>query len=314
MRLSVELVDPIRSVARAAAVLRAAWTPPCLHYSDAYVRWQLTFPGNVPVRLALAFAGRQSIGCAGLTPRQFLLNGEYTAAYVLSFVAVDPSWRGHGLGARLYETLLDGIAPQVPIVVFTQPDSTGERLLLRAFASEFTHQPLRQCRAAGYARVLGEQKNDGRVRNAREDEFLAALSHIDAAGIFWNAPSPAVLSHYLSDPRSRSLMVIGNREGEPTGTAMRVAVEIVNGSTLQLVPMLENVRLTEPSPSDLEAAFDATGEVMPGSTTVVAPNLSHIDISITRAARARLLPSVYNAHIFLRHVKCEADATNIEVT
>ena len=275
------------------------------------MRWQLTFPGNLPARLALASGNRKPVGCAGLTPREFFLAGRRVEGYLLSFVAVDPVSRGHGLAARLYETLLSGLPREVPIVAFSQPDSTGERVLLKAFESSFAHQPLRPCRAFGYAPTSGTTNEQDATHDATVAEFIDQ-SPLDASeSVLWNAPSSSVLRHYLNDPRPRSLMVVADRQGRPAGTAMRVAVEMTTGDAVQRVPMLENVRLSDRTSDVLRSAFTAAGESAPGA--VIASNLSHIDETIVKAARARALPSLYRAHLFCGVAEPKVDATNIEV-
>lgn len=315
MRPTVGLVDPVESAAYAAAVLRSAWRPPCLHYSDAYIRWQMAFPGVLPARLAIAFAGRDPVGCAGLTPRELQLNGARIAGYILSFVAVAPAWRGKGLAARLYETLLSGISPEVLTLAFAHPDSTGERVLVEAFANGFKHHALRACRAVGFASPAGPPAN-GRssARQATESEFIAAQQIETKGRVLWNAPSPEMVGHYLRDPRPRSLLVMTDTQGRTAGTAMRVAAEMAtaSGSALQHVPMLENLRLTDAVPDVLRSAFSAAADLVPGATAI-APNVSHIDESVIKSARARSLPSVYNTHVFCDRDDLHADMTNVEV-
>src|SRR6187549_26368 len=133
MTFRIEIVDPLTAAATASRILRAAWTPPCLDYSAAYLAWQFGFPGRLEPVVALAFLDGQPVGCAAATQRALVHNGRRIDAYVLSFVAVDPSARGHGLAGALYAGLLGALSPDVPVIAFAEPNSAGEHLLINAF-------------------------------------------------------------------------------------------------------------------------------------------------------------------------------------
>lgn len=112
------------------------------------------------------------------------------------------------------------------------------------------------------------------------------------------------------------MVTVHDESGSPIGTAMIVNAEIVSAQGVQVVPMLESVALASPTPSAVAALFEfAARRVQPG-VTVIASNLSSVDPAIVRSARARILPSTFNAHAFVRggtHSVEEADAHNLEV-
>src|SRR5262245_22409314 len=118
-------VDPGSYASEAAELLRRAWNPPCLRYSDAYVRWQLTFPGAVPPRAIRARDGDRMVGFVALMPRQVSTPNGPFVIYVRSFLAVHPAYRG----ARIATELLSRITETCdrPIFCFTQPGSRNER-------------------------------------------------------------------------------------------------------------------------------------------------------------------------------------------
>jgi hypothetical protein len=307
----VELVNPAGYAMAASEVLRDAWTPPCLHYSTDYVAWQLSFPGIMPPRLAMAFSRERPVGCIGVTPRTFIHGGDTVAGYVLSFVAVDPAVRGLGVAARLYETLLRGLPVDIPVIAFAQPGTPGEHLLLRAFKASPHHQ-LRECRAVGYAPsgTRGQGDNSYVAERGRPGDF-----HVFSDGVspvLWNAPSDLQARHYSRDPRTREFVVIRHINGEPVATAMAVAAEMTTAEGQQTVAMLENLSMREASPNLLQMALGTAADFL-GSATVVAPNLSCVPGEVTKGARARSLPSIFNAHVFRWTGRSVPTATNLEV-
>ena len=316
MDVRIEIVDPGPAAPSASEILRAAWSPPCIHYSTAYLQWQLTFPGELGPRLAMAFCDGAAIGCTALTPRRFCFDGASFPGYVMSFGAVHPAMGGHGVATKLYEKVLELIPNDVPTIAFTQPESASERILLRALGREFQRSNLRECRAVGFA--FPPQSTDAVNAFIAEDvsvaDFISAFPSDGDSRVIWNAPSQEQLQHYITDPRRRSLVAIRNRRGDSIATVMRVDVEMMTSDGLQHVPMLESLcPLGIPSADAIRAAFQWAQKERPGAL-VVASNLSHIDERLLRPAGVRALPSIFNAHVFTRGTKLpEASSVNLEV-
>lgn len=316
MRTRVEIVDPLLAADSAARILRSAWSPPSLHYSSEYLKWQFTFPGDVPPKVALAFAENDAVGCIGVTPRRFLLAGTSITAYVLSFVAVEPAARGRGVAADLYSTLLETIPRHTPVIAFAEPEGIGEALLLRCFSlASFQHTQLRSCRAAGCLPRAGARPSPvSATESIAYLEYSSIYGGVTDISTLWNAPSTAQWEHYLADPRGRSAMVIRDAGDKLIGTAMAVGAQIVSAGGVQRVPMLESVCLAAPSADALRAAFAGAQKEGTLDAVVVASNLSHMDEHLPRSAGARALPSIFNAHLFTRGIEAvRATSINIEV-
>ena len=316
MDVRIEIVDPTQAAPSACEILRAAWSPPSIHYSTAYLQWQLTFPGELGPRLAMAFRDGAAIGCTALTPRRFCCDGASFPGYVMSFGAVHPTMQGSGVATKLYEKVLELIPPDIPTIAFTQPESASERILLRALEREFQHSSLRECRAVGFAFPLksADSGNGFIAEDVSVADFIAAFPSDRDSKVIWNAPSQEELQHYLMDPRPRSLGVVRDRRGDAIATMMRVDVEMMTSEGLQRVPMLESLScLGIPSAAAMQAAFQFAQKERTGAL-VVASNLSHIDERLLRPAGARALPSIFNAHVFTRgNELLEASSVNLEV-
>jgi GNAT acetyltransferase-like protein len=318
MRTRIEIGDPANYAAVASQILQAAWKPPCLHYSAEYLAWQFTFPSTLPKRAAIAFLEDRAVGCIAMTARRFTSAQETFAAYVLSFVAVDPSASRRGLAAAMYASLLDALPLDIPIVAFAEPASIGERLLLDSLArASFRHHPLLTCRAVGFPRPSTSATSSVVVDDTESyQEFASAARISDEQKTLWTNVTPEHWHHYRQDPRERAMVTVHDETRNPVGTAMFVNAEILSSRGLQRVPMLDSVALAEPTPNALAALFGfAAKRSLPGAT-VIASNLSYIDVAVVRAAGARALPSSFNAHTFVRgqkHVIETAASLNLEI-
>jgi len=319
MSTRVEIVDPVQYAGVASHILQAAWTPPCLYYSADYLSWQFAFPSDLPRVGAIAYLDDRAAGCIAVTARRFGTAREAFAAYVLSFVAVDPSASRRGLASAMYAALLEALPRDTPIVAFAEPGSIGEGLLLQSLQrASFRHYPLLACRAVGFLPRPGTSARSSVVEEAASYEAFAAAAHVShERKTLWTDITPEHWYHYRQDPRPRAMLMVHDETGNPLGTAMLVNAEILSPQGVQHVPMLDSVALGEPTPDSLAALFEfAATRAQPGSA-VIASNLSYVDSALLRTAGARALPSSFNPHAFVRgpkHVLETAGALNLEVT
>lgn len=318
MSTRIEIVDPVHYAGAASRILQAAWKPPCLYYSAEYLAWQFGFPSRLPKLGAVAFLDDHAVGCIAVTTRHLASAHGTFAAYVLSFVAVEPSATRRGLAAGMYTSLIEVLPPDTPIVAFTEPASIGERVILDSFGrASFRHHPLAACRAVGFLARSDTHASGITVQEASTyEEFVAADHGLNDDKALATHITREHWDHYRQDPRGRVMATVHDERGSPVGTAMVASTEIVSAQGVQQVPMLESVALASATPSSVAAMFEfAARRVQPG-VTVIASNLSCIDTAMVRAARARNLPSTFNAHAFVRgetHIIEQAKALNLEV-
>ena len=318
MSTRVEIVDPVQFAGIASEILQAAWKPPCLHYSADYLSWQFAFPSDLPRVGAIAYVDDRPAGCVALTARSFWSAGEAFAGYVLSFLAVHPSAGRRGLASAMYAALLEALPHDTPAVAFFEPGSVSEGLLLQCLQrASFREHPLPPCRAIGFLPRPGAPARSSVVADTMSDATFAPVARTSGHHTtLWTDITPAQFHHYRQDPRQRAMLTVHDETGNPLGTAMFVNAEIVSSQGVQIVPMLESVRLDEPTPDALAAVFEfAAMRCQPGST-VIASNLSYIDPALIRFAGARALPSSFNPHAFVKgqkHVIETAAALNLEV-
>ena len=302
MDVRIEVVGPLEGAEAASAILRAAWRPPCLHYTSSYLHWQFGFPGPPKAEIAIASIDGAPVGCIGVTPRRFLRD-KPVVGYVLSFVAVDPTARGRGIAAAMYRALLEKISSTYPIVAFAEPNSQGERLLIGEFdRAQYRHRSFGPCRAAGYIpNAIHSNIASSCIATPTSDydEFSAALAAADKNGTIWNAPTAEQWRHYKTDPRRRFMIVIRNGSNVLSGCAMVVFAEVLTLQGIQHVPMLENVCVPIQPAEGLRAAFAFAAEQAATKTTIVASNIGHLETTVIKASGARGLPPSFNAHAFV---------------
>jgi hypothetical protein len=318
MSTRIEIVDPVQFAGIASEILQAAWKPPCLNYSLDYLSWQFAFPRTLSRIGVIAYLDDRPAGCIAVTPRLFVNAGQTFAAYVLSFLAVHPSAGRRGIASGMYTAILEAIPRDTPTVVFFEPGSTAEGLLLQILKrASFRLHTLLPCRAIGFMPRAGTPAPSTSADETTDYEAFLGRAQMSTGGqTIYTHINREYWDHYRNDPRGRTMVVLHDERGNQLGTAMLVNAEVLSVHGVQRVPMLESVALPTPTPAPLSALFQfAASRAQPGST-VIASNLSHIDTALIRAAGARALPSSFNAHAFVKgekHVIETADAVNLEV-
>jgi GNAT superfamily N-acetyltransferase len=326
--LSIESVDGCEFAAQAAGILHQAWPPPALRYTPEYLRWQLSFPGAVQFPAVAAFEGSKPVGFAAITARRFRLGSIQWNSGILSFVAVLPIFRGKGIAGQLYQRLLSVIKDMaVPVLVFVQARSAGERTLIRAVSSsECQLRPAGQYQLYGYLpRPNITIDRDCYAVKAEETEAVRMLprvvNHCATADLrtIWNDPSVAQIQHYIHDPRTRTLAVLKSHDEKPAGAAWIVQAEFEYSDYSQLITTMESVFIPWSRPECLvDVARLASAEFMVGAQPVVtASNLVGFDSARLRMAGMRALPSVpfraYTCAASIPKWLCDAQCTNVEI-
>jgi GNAT superfamily N-acetyltransferase len=326
--LSLESVEGCKFAADAAGILQQAWPPPALKYTPEYVRWQLSFPGTVQFPAVVAFEGLKPVGFAAITARRFRLGSIQWNSGILSFVAVLPMFQGKGVAVQLYQRLLSVVKEMaVPVLIFVQAGSPGERTLIRAVSSsECQLRQVGQYQLYGYLpRPNTPIHKECYAVKAEETEAIRTLprvaNHCAATDLhtIWNDPSDAQIQHYIHDPRPRTLAVLRSQGGEVAGAAWIVQAEIAYSDYSQSITTVESVFVPRSQP---ECFVDilrlASAELTVGPQPVVtASNLAGFDTVRLRMAGMRTMPSVpfraYTCAASIPKWLCEAQCTNIEI-
>ena len=319
--LRAERVDPADVAETAERILGESWEPPCLNYSADYLRWQLNFPGPSPSRAVVALDGGEPAGFAALTPRRLRFRRQRLDAFILSFVAVRPAWRGQGVGSLLYTALLDGAKTDgVPIVAFAEPESAGRALLLKSFeANHFLRKGLGTFRA--HAGLSRPGPSTSLIRCSMVEDLAglsAALDRCDDSRTLLSDPTLDQWEHYRKDPRGRALVEVWDPDGEPAGSAMIVMAEVITAQGFTRTPLIDSIWTPHPSPEALKAIVQFAGGCsgQGGPQTITLPNVGTLDEFALRAAGLRAIPSRFEGFLFLpdpRSPVDEADSTNIEI-
>ncbi|HLK56026.1 MAG TPA: GNAT family N-acetyltransferase [Chthonomonadaceae bacterium] len=319
--LRAECVDPCLYVEEAAAILRAAWQPPSLHYTADYLDWQFRFPAPLRSCGALAYEGSTPVGFIGATPRTLRLAENEQAAYVVSFVAVRPDWRGRGIASLLYRTLLTSdLLTTAPVVTFAESDSAGERALQRSYPDAgYSLSSLGEYPLHGYLPRLQSPETSLQVIEAPDVEAFHAAARLGTAPqTLWNAPTPDILQHYLRDPRPRRLLLC-LADGEPTGCAMLLHADLQTAHGHDAAIMLENLVLIGDQAEALKAlcAYSSQyGKASGSNGSVMLPNPCGISAQGLKAAGLRQLPSRFRGYLCCtdpQNALLQAAETNIEI-
>lgn len=307
-------VDPAGHAPEAAALLRQSWGPPCLRYSDAYVRWQLTFPGTVPPRAVSASDNRRMIGFVALIPREIATRNGPATIYVMTFFAVHPEYRGARIGTELARRIVE-IADR-PILTYAEPGAHSERAFAQAATARgWTFRHVAALRT--YAGGASAQPTPSIVaRPATLEEFIAATRAHESTPVAWSQPTRAPARHYLSDPREACLAVAEGKHGEMLGAALIVRSELLTADGAEDVPSVDMVHLRERHAETLSAFRRFALERWNGPSIVTAPNLDVVPAAAVRQSGFRATRSAFNLAILgdpAEPLTSEVVSTNLEV-
>lgn len=306
MPVQVELVTGADWSQQASRVLREAWAPPSIDYSESYLAWQFAFPGGLDAPAALAREADEVVAFAGATSRRLRCAERYVDAVIVSFVAVRPAWRGSGLGGRLYAALLGKLQQLgIPVITFALQGSAGERLLLK----EYPRAGFRVRRLEDYAGYTASVRggDDAQVWQGAEPsgaqaalEAMAEQCSADPT-LAWNAPTAAQLRHYFEDERRRTFLFAG------AGTSPLASAFVVE-SAYRSARGLERILITDTLWLDrdkaeriaglVSAAVRELGATSAANHAVVSfPSLSGFAAEPLRAVGIRRTGPTYSSYV-----------------
>lgn len=316
---SIERLSLLSVCDEAAALLRAAWTPPCVHYSAEYLAWQLSFPGPEPLAFGAVEVDGSLSGFAAATPRRLRLEETTDYAYLVSFMAVHPERRGEGLAARLYPALLAEIAQTGrPVISFAAEGTAGERALRQAYpAAGWELSALGPCTVHGG--LPRPSSSDLVIDPSPTLESVAELVEACVApGVLWNAPDAAAVAHYAVGP-ARQVVPLATGDGAPVAVGIVAAAEFVTSDGISCAPVVEAFFCPKPQrvAEALSALVKQAAMQAPGGGPVLFHNLQGADSAQIRAAGLRRVASPFQAFLAAptsnNHPFSKAAATSLEI-
>ena len=292
MAIEFQLVTGPQFAPQASVILTAAWPAPALHYTPEYLRWQMSFPGPGPAPAVAAFVDSNPAGFAASTHRRLRRGPEMIDVLLVSFVAVHPDFRGRGIAAGLYRTLLAAIAAmRLPVVTFAQPDSAGQRLIERAYPEAgFELRPLGSYPGFACApRASHEAPWISEARTLPLDGSSVAAA-VDACAtdqrLLWSAPTDEQWRHYRDDPRPRALFSV-NYADNAAAAAWAVQTAYVTAQGVNSVAAIDCAWLNRGRPELLASLASAVACISSMASVVNAPSLAGFDPKLLRRAGFR---------------------------
>ncbi len=292
MAIEFHLVPGAQFAPQASAILTAAWPAPALHYTPAYLHWQLSFPGPVLPPAAAAFVDSKPAGFAASTHRRLRHGPEVFDVLLVSFVGVHPDFRNRGIAAGLYRTLLAAVATtHLPVITFAQAGSAGQRAIERAYPDAgFQLRPLGSYPGfASVPRPSQEAQWECEEKTSALD-WSSVAAAVDACAtdrsLLWSAPTDAQWRHYLQDPRPRNLLSLKSGDVEPAA-AWVVQTAYVTGQGVASVAAIDCAWLNRSRPELLPGLASAVARISPAATVVNAPSLAGFDPKRLRDAGFR---------------------------
>jgi hypothetical protein len=286
----------------ASEILRAAWKPPCLDYSQEYLAWQFGFPTDLePIALAVYHDG-EPVAFVAATGRLTNLGPVYMSSF-MSILPGTPSSAAIGI-IRQESRILKNSG--LPTIVFTQKGSVGEQLLAVGETVGVKHHPLGEYRV--YAAAPHLQPSSVEVVAVSSSEWLEAANCLRSNDLLSLSFDPATLRHLEADPFGREFL-IARKNGTPHTVAMLSETRSITSTGKQSTPTLHYVRVRDDDPDPLSALLyyaRARGAV------VNVPNVTRISPNLRKAVGLRATPSVFTGHVVtnagpLRFSACELE-------
>jgi hypothetical protein len=293
--LTVEHVDAREAARAAGPILRAAWSRPGLHYSDAYLAWEFTMPG-VGALFTIAFDGAEPVAFMGSVPRRATSRGAVEPVVIASFVSVLPRASGRGVARELQAAHLGRLLSQRrKVVSFAWSGSRGSRTFENASRSAGFHFTALAPRAVLAALPQPPQAPEPEV-HVLSDPAEAFTKHPPAPELLVAAPSRAELEHYARDPRQRVFL---EAPGDRGAVASFVLSEVLGEGVVERVVSLDLLA----APADVDPA--ALGALARAAAAHFADRASTPIVSVSadgglssetlRAAGWRRTPTTFDA-------------------
>ena len=287
--------------AQASVILTAAWPAPALHYTPAYLRWQMSFPGPEPAPAVAAFVDSSPAGFAGSTHRRLRHGAEFIDVLLVSFVAVHPDFRNRGIAAGLYRTLLAAIAAtRLPVITFAQPGSVGQKMIERAYPQAGFHlRPLGWYPGFACAPRASHESQWVCEESTLPLDGSAVAAALDACDtdrrLMWSAPSDAQWRHYREDPRPRTLVSLHAPDGE-SAAAWIVQTAYVTAQGVDPVATIDCAWLNRSRPDLLPGLASAVARLSSGAGVVNAPSLAGFDPKQLRGSGFRQVAAGFQGY------------------
>jgi hypothetical protein len=231
----VEHVDAAEAARVGGPILRAAWSRPGLHYSDAYLAWELTMPGEGAL-FTVGLVDGEPVAFMASVPRRAAFGSGLEPVLVSSFVSVLPRVAGRGIARELQAAHLGRLlAERRKVVSFAWSGSRGARTFENSSRSVGYHFiPLApRTVLAALPRPVGEPEPTVHVLSSPSDGLSRHRHPLD---VLVASPSRAQLEHYARDPRQRVFLEV---PGERGGTASFVLAEVLGESGVDRVVSLD---------------------------------------------------------------------------
>ncbi len=287
----------------ASEILRAAWKPPCLDYSQEYLAWQFGFPTDLePVALAV-YHDDKPVAFVAATGRLTNAGPVYMSSF-MSILPGTPSSAAIGIIRQQSRMLKDS---GLPTIVFAQKGSVGEQLLAVGETVGLKRYPLGEYRVyAAAPRVQPDNVDVAVVSSSEWQDAANLLQDNDALSLSFD---PANLRHLEADPFGREFLV-ARKKGRCEAVGMLSETRSITPTGKQSTPTLHYVRVRGEDPDPLSALlFYARGR----GAVVNVPNVTRISGDLRKAVGLRATPSVFTGHVVTASAPLRLKGSELEI-
>jgi hypothetical protein len=281
----IERVDPVEHIRTGSMILREAWCPPCLDYSQDLLRWHCQSPGDLSRFGVVAYERDFPTAFVAVNSYNTNLGPTYFSSFFSAIPGASPSL-SISVIQKLGQTLRESGSP---CLIFAQPNEAGEKTLgwLKRSRLKETRLANALVYMAAPRTVIGTEAN--------------ATSPGQWLGVYEQFPVPesaivptwddAMLLHADAHPWQRQFLV-ATRGGEYVGCAIVEQTRIQQRKNqVEILPSLHYVRA-----EDADAVKALVSAAAKESKTVCLPNCT-VAPEIMRSATARAT-STYHTYLY----------------
>lgn len=292
MAVRIKRVDGQSVAAEASLILKEAWQPPVVHYTESYLRWQLSFPSSIPMQSFIAYDGSEPIAFGGMSARQFRCGSHVWQSAIASFAAVRPAWRHLAVGITIYKELFSAFRDTGQPFVGFGVEGGDARAVFMLVLSRVGLKVLPLGSIKTYFTIIFSSEGPA-------SEWVAEVAGAECRNLLFPRvedertvgcdPADAQWEHYWADPRERAVLRLRNLQSGLEGAAWVVKSEYVARDGIKVVPTIESLYVPGYDAKALPPLFRAAARWAGGPFPIFvnAPNLSGFDPEAVRAVGVR---------------------------
>lgn len=321
--LSTVGVDP-GDLGEESLLMQRSWPPPCLDFSNSFLAWSLTARADLPAFIARAYEDGQMVGLGMALPRRFQTNEWVGNGYIKSYMTVDVSHRGRGIGVLVRVALLQALRSLgVPVLRFGEGmHETRARLQADYASASYSVLELGTCNSAStFIQGKASSTPEGVSVVMSAERFVREWASFEVPNLLSESVGQATVDFEARDLRPRAYVGARNNSGVLQALASVVLATFKTSHAGRTeIALIERAAFSpSATAADVRVLADAIGSVLfpLGRGQVMFSNVSGMPWPTLAGAGFRRLPARFSALLAVpdrSHALMAVEGTTVAVT